>query len=514
MKHLLTTLILSFLCLAAGADSLVTPPAGAEGKMYYAAAYSYAKGDNRAFTINILRDGDAIYIQGLYPELPEAWISGTMRPDNVAVFPSGQYLGTVDPTKVDDSHEVFNVYFYCSMDLNKSRNLELYYNPINDTYEATYQYLLFSEKDNLRARYEHMQNLNVFSGAHISTTAPENLQTLPYRLQGYECSIGKNLDYSIEVGFDGQDVYVRGISDAFPEAWVRGTREPAGLNKETVRFMRNQYLGPYNLGGKTYDIWFTGINHDEAYFTEVIFDYDPTTGVFSQQEGNWLVINGNPVEWRWLNNMSNVELVPDESEDEVDYYALITPPANLSAQPFTVSGSDCIFNFEKGDALTPYEVKVGFEENNCYIQGLFTDMPDSWLRGDLRTIDGRLTLTIPSPQYLGKWFGSMDSWFMAVDKTGVYAENAIRFTYDETQGAFVQQTGTYIFLNDAFDAPSEMFLQALKDVVLAGKLPDAIHSPYAAPATDARTRKLCTPEGIVIRKNGITYRLDGRKKYL
>lgn len=511
MKHLLTTLLLSLLCLAASADTLVTPPAGAEAKAYHAAAYSYAKGDNRAFTINILRDGDAVYIQGLYPELPEAWISGTMRPDNVAVFPSEQYLGTVDPAKVDDSHEVFDVYFFCSMDLNKARDLELSYNPLNDTYEATYQYILFSEKDDIRARYEHMQNLNVFSGAHITTTAPEGLRTLPYRLQGYECSIGKNLDYSIEVGFgDDSKVYVRGISDAFPEAWVRGTREPAGKDHETVRFMRNQYLGPYTLGGKTYDIWFTGIDHDEAYFTEVIFDYNTATGVFTQKEGNWLVINGDPVQWRWLNNMSDVELVPDESGEEVDHYALVTPPADLTTQTFSVSGRDCTFDFESGEALTPYEVKVGFSGNQCYIQGLFTDMQESWVRGELRSADGRLTLTIPSPQYLGKWFGAMDSWFMAVDETGVYADNAIRFTYDEAQGAFVQEPDTYIFLNDAFDVPSEMYLQALKDIVLAGQLPDAIHSPYAASATDARARKICTPEGIIIRQSGVNYRPDGR----
>lgn len=513
MKHLLTTLFLFFVCLAVGADTLVTPPAGAEGKTYHAAAYSYAKSDNRAFDITIVRDGDAIFIQGLYPELPEAWISGTMGSNNVAVFPSGQFLGTVKSEQVDDSHETFDVYFFCSTDLNKSCNLELSYNPDNDTYEATYQYILFSEKDNLRARFEHMQNLNVFSGAHITTTIPENLKTLPYRLQGYECSLGKDLEYSIEVGFEGDYVYVRGISDAFPDAWVRGLRENVGEGIDVVTFMRNQYLGPYTLSGKVYDIWLTGIDHDEAYFTDVYFRYDTDTGVFNQIEGNWLVINGDPVQWRWLNNMSDVELIPDESGEIINHYALVTPPDGLEMTTFTISGLDCTFGLDKGEAITPYKVKAGFANDKCYIQGLYTDIPDAWICGLLSTKDQQTTLTFPSSQYLGKWFDSVDCWMMAVDKTGTYMDAALVFTYNEDLGAFVQAPDTYVFFNDNFDSPSEMFLQAAKDLVLTGKIPEGIHGVYAEPSADAPARKLYTPEGIIIRQGSTNYRPDGRILY-
>lgn len=472
MKSIFTTLLLLLVSLAASAGTLVVPPAGIEGKAYYAAAYSYAKGDNRSFNINIARDGDAIYIQGLYPELPEAWMAGTMHSDNVAIFPSGQFLGTVRPEQVDDSHEVFDVYFYCSTDLNKAIDFELSYNPANDTYEATYQYLLFSEKDNIRARFEHMQNLNVFSGAHVQTAKPANLPTTPYRLHGYECSLGKNLDYPVEVGFEGDDVYVRGISEVFPDVWVRGVREPAGKNFEIVRFMRNQYLGPYTLGSTTYDIWLTGIDHDNAYFTDVIFYLDPSTGVFSQQEGNWLVVNGDPVQWHWLNNMSDVTMEPDEggADDGGDVMALVVPPAGLTTTTFRVSGYDC--SFGTPEAIAGYDVELGIgasasgQEIEVYVCGLFTDIPDAWVKGTMAlTPDGTpASLTFASPQYLGKWYDSLDCWFMGVDASEQMA--SLTFTYDAALGAFVQQEGTFAYFNDTATAPSPMALQMLAGLVL------------------------------------------------
>lgn len=517
MRQILTTLLLCLISLAAGADTLVTPPAGAESKSYYASAYSYAKSDNRAFNITIVRDGSDIYIKGLYPELPEAWISGKMGNDNVAKFPSGQYVGTVSPEMVDDSHETFEVYFYCSMDLNNARDLELAYNPDNDTYEATFQYVLFSEKDDIRARYEHMQNLNVFSGAHITTTKPENLKTANYRLQGYECSLGKDLEYGIEVGFaEGNEVYVRGISAEFPDAWVRGTREQTGNDAEIVRFMRNQYLGPYTLGEKTFDIWFTGINHDEAYFTEVIFDYKPSTGVFTQKEGNWLVINGDPVLWKWLNNMSNIELYPNNDEEEVDYYAMVTPPAGTNVVPFTATGSDCTYELEHGEELNPYTVNIGFCGNDCYVQGILTEMPEAWVRGKIsEQEDGNVVLTLGSPQYMGKWYGSMDCWFMAVDDSGVYLQTEICFSYDKATGSFVQAPDTYIFLNDVFDSPSNMYLQAVKGLRLKGEIPEAIQQISADDRNmvdiDRTVRKVYNGKHIIIRRNTENFYLDGRR---
>lgn len=342
-------------------------------------------------------------------------------------------------------------------------------------------------------------------------TPPADLATSPYRLVGYECSLGKDLEYSIEVGFDGDDVYVRGISDAFPDSWIHGSREVTKTGDEMVYFESDQYLGPYTLNGTTYNIWVKGIDHEYARFTDVIFHYDSATGVFTQQKDNWLVINGDLYEWHWLNNMSDVELVPDNGGEYVDYFALVTPPADLTTTSFSAGGRDCTFDFDNGDAIAPYDVNVGFSGDDCYVQGLFAEMPEAWVRGEVSTVEGRQTLTLPSPQYLGKWYGSIDCWFMAVDGSGAYMQDALVFTYDASQGGYVQAPGTYVFFSDAFDEPSPMSLQMVKALVLSGTQPDGIRLPSAVQpdGTGRPARKLLDGQSVVIRSGQRSVRING-----
>ena len=474
MKHFILSLLAMLCCATASADTLVTPPAeAAAAKSYYALAYSYAHGDNLGYTLNVVRDGNDIYIQGLFDYLPEAWIKGAMD-GNTAHFPSGQYVGSVNPKDFQDyEHESYDAYMFCSTDLNTTCDLEIEYNPLNDTWEAYYQYILFSEKENIRSRFEHLQNLTFFSGQKVKTEAPADLVTTSYRMNAYECSVGKDLEYYVKVGFKDDKVYVQGISEVFPDAWVCGTMAEGG----DVYFMRNQYLGPYQLGGKTYDIWFTGINHDEAYFTTVNLHYDAATGVFTQPVSNWLVINGAPAEWRWLNNMTNVVLTPDEApQDNTEVTTLVTPPAGLVTPPFRVTGTDYSFDAEEGEPLTPYDVAVGFDGNDVYVQGLFCDMPEAWAKGRLETspASGALTLTFPESRYFGKWYDTMDCWMMGSGPGG--AKRKVVFTYDAAEGAFVLNNGLLVVFNDDAEQVSVMALQVLGRLKLQGELPEGVAS--------------------------------------
>lgn len=496
-KHFFA-LIWALLCVATTqAQTLVVPPAGATATTYHLLAYSYFHDDNRAYDVRVVRDGSDVYIQGFCELLPDAWVKGSvdlLHADNGLEtwrFPSKQYVGEVDPAKVDASHESFGVYLYCSTDLKNTCDLEIEYNPANDTFEAYYQYMLFSEEGDLRNSFENLQNISFFSGCKNVTTPPAGLQTQPYLLEAYECSEGKDLKYNVEFGIDGNRMYVKGISEAFPEAWVVGD-----IVGNKVYFMRNQYLGVYRLSNKDYDIWFTGINHDEAYFTSVEFEYNPSTGILIQSDGNWLVINGDAVQWKWINNMSNVMLSPsDEGENLKDRYALVVPPAGLSTTPFEVSGYD--YSYGAPNALEHYNVEVGFADDEVYFRGLFAEIPEAWLKG--RQVDN--TLVFDAPQYMGKWFGTMDCWMMGVD--AAEEEDAVTFVYDATQGAYVQTSPEYVYFNDTYDAPSPMALQMLSGLVLKGQLPEGVHSalanrPSATPLYNISGRRTTSPRGLTI----------------
>lgn len=75
----------------------------------YSLAYGYTDGTDDSYLVKYVKDGNDIYVGGLYQNLPDAWVKGTLN-GNVVDFPSGQYLGVdttsachvfLYPTKID-----------------------------------------------------------------------------------------------------------------------------------------------------------------------------------------------------------------------------------------------------------------------------------------------------------------------------------------------------------------------------------------------------------------------------
>lgn len=322
-------------------------------------------------------------------------------------------------------------------------------------------------------------------------TPPADLTTTTYRMEAFETSVGKNLDYHVQLGFAGNEVWIQGISEAFPESWVKGEMEG-----DRLIIGMDQYLGIYDLNGTNYNIWVTGINHGLARFEEPQFTYNPNTGIFTQIDGNWLVVNGSLTEWKWLNNMSDIMLSPVTDEEElVDHYALVTPPdasATFSTTTLTASGFD--YSFGAPEAIDEYPVDLAFAtatdgSHEVFIRGLFAEMPDAWIKGSATlSADGTPSvLHLASPQYLGKWFGALECWFMGVDADE--EPTSLTFTYDAALNAYVQQSNTLVYFNDDYKAPSPMAILMLGGLTLKGDhpvLPDGIATVLAtAPAKAA-----------------------------
>lgn len=298
-------------------------------------------------------------------------------------------------------------------------------------------------------------------------TPPAGLTTTTYRMEAFECSVGKNLDYQVQLGFADSEVWIQGISEAFPESWVKGE-----MQGDRLIIDMDQYLGVYTLNGTDYNIWVTGINHEMARFEEPQFTYNPKTGIFTQLDENWLVVNGSLTEWTWLNNMSNIMLSPIVDEEElVDHYALVSPPQDMHLTEFTAAGYD--YSFGAPEKLSEYSVTLGLVDAadnglEIYARGLFAEMPDAWCKGAVTLdADGQpATLTFSSPQYMGRWYGSLDCWLMGVDADDEVA--SINFAYDAALGAYVQQEDVRIYFNDGYDEPSPMALQVLGGLTLKG----------------------------------------------
>ena len=122
-------------------------------------------------------------------------------------------------------------------------------------------------------------------GSTLTPADPLALVTLPEGVTAEEYSVvarnykdDADVSGSVFVGFDGNDVYIQGLSSYLPEAWVKGT-----LADGVVTFATGQYLGNY---GDTYDMYLN-ILMDE----DVVFDYDSEAGVFTAQNEFFLIDN-------------------------------------------------------------------------------------------------------------------------------------------------------------------------------------------------------------------------------
>lgn len=86
--------------IAAGPDALVEVPAGLAAETYTLTSRDSeaAPVDTREVTAAV--DGDAFYVKGLWPSLPEAWVQGRIEGSQV-VFALPQYLGTFESEEVE-----------------------------------------------------------------------------------------------------------------------------------------------------------------------------------------------------------------------------------------------------------------------------------------------------------------------------------------------------------------------------------------------------------------------------
>lgn len=469
--------------LTAIATTLVVPPTGVTPKTYYYLAYSYETSTNPAYTLQVAVDDDRIYIKGLCQQLPEAWIEGQMT-NNVALFPSGQYLG---------EWEGSGIYMNSSTDRKTTQPLEIIYDPRNDTFEAYYQYLIFCRENVLMDLIELQQNMSFFGGGTQGVEPPFGLSTKSYVFEASNSDNGSSVKYPVEVGqTDDGHMYIQGICREFPDAWIEGDWVEPGV----VSFRRNQHLGFLTQYKK--DIWFTGIDKDEAYFTAIEFHYDDATGIFAMPENHWMVFNGDPAAYHYYLTLLDATLTPAEKVS--DDPQPIVPPADMSTVDYTLTGMD--YTFGEAEPLANTTVKIGRRDNTLYIQGLFADMPEAWISG---TVTSPTTVQIPASQYLGLWYGDIPTWMLAVTAESNEAQE-FTLNYDPSTFTYTMPENVRLAFDNSQDKATEMALSLYGNIRLQGTEEAAVRSVTLNGGEDIITKDLLgrtchsSARGIVIRQ--------------
>lgn len=431
------------------ANDVVTLPEGASVKQY---ELGCLVAEHPAH-VQVAQVDNELYVQGLCAALPEAWVKGTIE-GNTVTMPSQQYVGVAN----DAEGVATELYFVGTDDNLAVQPLTLEYHPENDTYEAYYQYICFTN-ETLDHTFSSMRDVFFLTDNRELVELPADVDQMQYRIEGKYVDMDKPFSSYINIAFsrNTDEIFFQGLSEQLPEAWVRGTVDEDGL----VHLRNTQYLGEYQGKLDTYNIWMKGMDSNKAFFTDVTLSFDAADGVFTLTDDQWISMNASLTDFEWFTLLGNLVLTP--LEEEHDFYALVTPPAGLETESYAVSGLDYSFGIDMADPLMDYDVQVGFDGNDVYVKGLFLDIEDAWVKGTLS--DGVVTFSYP--QYLGLWWDMMDTWMMGVNSNEEAV--AVTMSYDPVANRFEQNDETMIYFNDDPLSVSIMPLQIIGQVALQGE---------------------------------------------
>lgn len=238
---------------------------------------------------------------------------------------------------------------------------------------------------------------------------------------------------------DGKTVYWKNpVTKYTQDSWIQGELNEDGTK---IVFPAGQYLY-YNTkqqyGYQLYHIY--NIVLDSYGYDYESFSIDYSTPITLSVDGTTLKLEGT-------SDTNIIASVSDDDDPAWNYYGdaetVLTLFTDIPiAAPDDMQTSTYILRYGS-EGNTKRNVNVGFSGNEMYIQGIYSYLPDAWLKG---TVDGN-TVTFTSGQYIGDDEGTMVYWVAATaaeewddywgEMTTVYKyADKITFQYDP-------ETGTY-----------------------------------------------------------------------
>ena len=121
------------------ADEPVTPPADLKTETWKFSGRSYIYERNVAHNITVGKSGNDVYIQGLFTDVPKAWVKGSLK-NGKYVFHAGQFLGVVESNKT-------NSYYMIACNAQNTKEIQdwtLEYNATGDTLVDPSQFLVLN----------------------------------------------------------------------------------------------------------------------------------------------------------------------------------------------------------------------------------------------------------------------------------------------------------------------------------------------------------------------------------
>ena len=199
--------------------------------------------------------------------------------------------------------------------------------------------------------------------AEAVVTPPADLETQGFRMNAYifDGSSWEVVDRTLQIGIDGNDVYLQGFSVYLPEAWIKGT-----LNEDfsQVTFPM-QYYGDYY----GYDLYFYPVTplSDGTYEPiDAVFDFDERAGVFvlNQDQVCYILENAHPDQLGWY-------FMYDSEMSFTADLGTVVVPEGLETEPYMLTGVymgyyEDVEEWFEGEPLMG-SAQVGFDGDDIYV---------------------------------------------------------------------------------------------------------------------------------------------------
>ena len=417
----------------------VTLPDGAEVNPYYTvdgvlAVYTssgWADYTKKVKNINVAFVGTDVYLQGLAYWESEAWVKGTLAEKKITV-PSGQYVG--DGAYLNGMDE-------------------------NGGFLDSYSFTIDSEagtissEDYIAESASPSENLlySYWIAPVFSLTAPEDPRVTPpaglvtedwtiarYFFDGEDETAEEKV---IQIGFDGNDVYLNGMSYFFDEDnWIKGILSEDG---KSITFASGQYYGAYQ---DTYDLYFAVYDLTTNALAPVTVAYDAEAGTITWPEDALILENGVADDFSAYGYFSEIVATVKGTAPE----PLAAPDIVTTEWLFKSMVLGSQENEETGEVesvLEDYElhVQVGVGTNEVFVKGLCEDLPDAWIKG---TLDPKTNkVTFPTGQHFGTylfWFWEFDYFFDGYGENGF--EDVV-MNYDAASKTLTMESPYYMLIN-------------------------------------------------------------------
>lgn len=243
--------------------------------------------DSGTESVEVVIDGNDVAINFPNPLNGAGWIHGTIN-GNVATFAQGQEMGTYGGSP----------FYLAGQNENGLCDVVFNYDAEQGVFTLGDMYLLINSSTTATAPWCYFSKATITKGGAAVEKPKEDPVTLPAGLTPQRYTFDARdviydtdgsmlrMDYvnrPVQVAFDNTNkaVYVQGLCDFLPEAWVKGT-----IDDDQVVFAKGQFVGEVYgqsvyLMGKTYgslsDITFNYTNGEMKQGGYVIFNSTKTT---------------------------------------------------------------------------------------------------------------------------------------------------------------------------------------------------------------------------------------------